>query len=136
MPPHSRIVLRYQRGKWPSLQASAKLARLNGPCGNREAMSATPAEPGRRLATAIHANGVAQSTAAAMSNSRMIMAGGWEWAWDWERNWEWELEWRWEWERNWESFSPSPCGRGGGGGGGSGVPPAPALPPPPPPPTL
>ena len=37
------MVLRYQSGKWPSLQASAKLARLNGPAGNSDAMSDAPA---------------------------------------------------------------------------------------------
>src|ERR1700733_1711589 len=73
MPPHSRMVLRYQSGKWPEVQASVKFARLNGPAGNSEAMSAAPASPGRRLATAIQANGIAHSSAMAHSSSVTIL---------------------------------------------------------------
>src|ERR1700722_17640480 len=69
MPTHNRMVLRYQSGKWPEVHASAKFARLNGPAGNSEAMSAAPASPGRTLATAIQANGIAQSSAAAHNSS-------------------------------------------------------------------
>ena len=54
----------------PELQASAKLPRPNGPAGSSEAMSAAPAPPGRRLATAIQANGIAQSSAARAQQQR------------------------------------------------------------------
>src|ERR1700742_4378605 len=69
MPPHSSTVLRYQSGKCPSLQASAKFDKANGPAGNSEAMSSAPASSGRNDATAIQANGIAQSNDAAQSSS-------------------------------------------------------------------
>src|SRR5579863_7226644 len=68
MPPHISTVLRYQSGKLPLVHASLKLPRLNGPEGLREAMSA--GTPGRSEATAIHANGTAQTSAAALAAIR------------------------------------------------------------------
>src|SRR5579863_8479212 len=68
MPPHISTVLRYQSGKLPLVHASLKLPRLNGPPGVREAMSA--GTPGRSEATAIHANGTAQTSAAALAAIR------------------------------------------------------------------
>src|SRR5580700_3235019 len=65
MPPHITIVLRYQSGKSPLVHASAKLPRPNGPAGVSEAMSG--GTPGRSEATAIHANGTAQRSAAALA---------------------------------------------------------------------
>src|SRR5580692_977869 len=70
MPPHISTVLRYHSGKWPSVQASEKLLKANGPAGRSEARSIAPAWLGRRLATAIQANGIAHSSAAAHSSSR------------------------------------------------------------------
>src|ERR1700677_4154396 len=69
MPPQSKIVLPYQSGKWPDAQASAKFARLNGGAGSKDARSADPALPCRKLASAIQANGTAHSKAAAQGNS-------------------------------------------------------------------
>src|SRR5882672_5170501 len=65
MPPHITSVLRYHSGKLPLSQASAKLRRPNGPAGVREAMSG--GTPGRNEATAIQANGTAQTSAAALA---------------------------------------------------------------------
>src|SRR5580658_5989622 len=65
MPPHITIVLRYQSGKLPLFHASAKLSSPNGPAGVSEAMSG--GTPGRSEATAIHANGTAQTSAAALA---------------------------------------------------------------------
>src|SRR5580658_3591855 len=65
MPPHITIVLRYQSGNSPLVHASAKLPRPNGPAGVSEAMSG--GTPGRSEPTAIHANGTAQRSAAALA---------------------------------------------------------------------
>src|SRR5579862_29809 len=62
MPPHTKTVLRYQRGKLPLCHAPAKLSKPNGPAGVRDAIS--EGAPGRSEATAIHANGTAQRIAA------------------------------------------------------------------------
>src|SRR5215469_164879 len=67
MPPHIRKVLRYHSGKLPLFHASAKFVRPNGPAGVSEAMSG--GTPGRSDATAIHANGTAQTSAAALAAS-------------------------------------------------------------------
>src|ERR1700732_2174134 len=65
MPPHMIRVWRTQSGKLPLVQASLKLPRLNGPLGISEAISG--GTPGRSEATAIHANGTAQTRAAALA---------------------------------------------------------------------
>ena len=65
MPPHTRTVLRYHSGKLPLFQASAKLSQPERPGGVSEAMSSAPARRGRSDATAIQANGTAQTSAAA-----------------------------------------------------------------------
>src|SRR3984893_7740103 len=65
MPPHIMSVFRYQSGKLPLCQASAKLRNPNGPAGVSEAMSA--GTPGRSAASAIHANGTIQTSAAALA---------------------------------------------------------------------
>ena len=70
MPPQTITVFRYHNGKWPDDQASAKLARPNGPEGSRDARSAAPAPASRMLATAIQAKGMTQSRAAAPASSR------------------------------------------------------------------
>src|SRR5580698_9708334 len=67
MPAHIRKVLKYQSGKLPLLHASAKLSKPNGPDGVSEAMST--GTPGRSEATAIQANGTAQTSAAALAAS-------------------------------------------------------------------
>src|SRR5665213_2151502 len=64
MPPHSRIVLPYHNGKCPDSQASAKLVRLNGGAGNKDARSIEPALACRMLASAIQANDKIHSKAA------------------------------------------------------------------------
>src|SRR5271155_76663 len=72
MPPHIRNVLRYHSGKLPLFHASTKLPSPNGPAGVSEAMSG--GTPGRSDATAIQANGTAQSSAAALvaSNAQSL----------------------------------------------------------------
>src|SRR5215472_14828059 len=65
MPPHISNVLRYQSEKLPLFHASTKLPRPNGPDGVNEAISG--GTPGRSAATAIHANGTAQISAAALA---------------------------------------------------------------------
>src|SRR5437879_5566644 len=69
MPLQSRMVLRYQSGKCPELQASVKLATPSGPFGTSDAISAAPAPPGRRLATTIQPNGTAHRRAAPHSST-------------------------------------------------------------------
>src|SRR6476660_7280839 len=70
MPPHTMSVFRYQSGKLPLCQASAKLRNPNGPAGVSEAMSA--GTPGRSVASAIHANGTIQTSAAALAAATPI----------------------------------------------------------------
>src|SRR5271154_4822460 len=74
MPPHIRTVLKYHSGKLPLCHASAKLVRPNGPLGASEATSG--GTPGRSDATAIQANGTAQSSAAALvaSNAQSLQS--------------------------------------------------------------
>src|SRR5215471_8530123 len=67
MPPHRVSVLRYHSGKLPLVHAAAKLPRPNGPAGDSEAISG--GTPGRSAATAIQANGTAQTSAAALAAS-------------------------------------------------------------------
>jgi hypothetical protein len=67
MPPHIKTVLRYQSGKLPLFQASAKLLSPKGPEGVSDAMSG--GTPGRSEATAIQAKGTAQNNAAALAAS-------------------------------------------------------------------
>src|ERR1700722_11123928 len=67
MPPHINTVLRYHSGKLPLFHASAKFPSPNGPLGVSDAMSG--GTPGRSDATAIHKNGTAQMSAAALAAS-------------------------------------------------------------------
>src|SRR5215469_3210485 len=65
MPTHINVVFKYHSGKFPLAHASAKLPSPNGPAGVSEAMS--EGMPGRSDATAIHANGTAHRSAAALA---------------------------------------------------------------------